>query len=521
MLRIYQQYFMVSNAAQLILKELEERGCSFENLHEYEVVQINDTHPTMIIPELIRLLTARGMSMDQAILEVEKTCAYTNHTILAEALEKWPLSYLEQAVPDLVPVIRALDERVRLRYDDPALWIIDAEHIVHMAHIDLHYGYSVNGVAALHTEILKKSELRQFYQIYPEKFSNKTNGVTFRRWLAHCNPWLTDWVRQRIGDGFLRDATELEQLLPFAEDNDSLRSLDEVKRSAKLAFSDWLFRTQGVAVDPESIFDVQVKRLHEYKRQQLNVLYAIHKYLDILEGHLPSRPITVIFGAKAAPAYTIAKDIIHLILCLGRLIENDPAANRYLKIVMLENYDVTHAEKVIPACDISEQISLASKEASGTGNMKFMLNGAVTLGTMDGANVEIFDLVGKDNIAIFGKSSDEVIRLYETGAYHPQAYYAKPDIWRLVDFICCDSLLSIGRAESLYRLHHNLTSQDPFMTLLDLEEYIQVKERLLADYEDRAAWRRRSLINIAKAGYFSSDRTIAEYNRDIWKLTES
>lgn len=518
LLRIYQQYFMVSNAAQLILRELGERGHTPEELHLYTAIQINDTHPTMIIPELIRLLTLRGMSMDRAISEVEQTCAYTNHTILAEALEKWPLSYLEQAVPDLVPIIRELDERVRQRYDDPALWIIDRDQLVHMAHIDLHYGYSVNGVAALHTEILEKSELRAFYQIYPEKFSNKTNGVTFRRWLVHCNPWLTDWIREHIGDGFLRSAAELEQLISYTEDEAALLSLAEAKQRAKFAFADWLSRSQGIEVDPASIFDVQVKRLHEYKRQQLNALYAIYKYLDILNGNLPARPITLIFGAKAAPAYTAAKDIIHLILCLSKLIENDPVASRYLKIVMLENYNVTCAEKVIPACDISEQISLASKEASGTGNMKLMLNGAVTLGTMDGANVEIFNLVGKENIAIFGKTSDEVIKLYETGAYHPQEYYARPDIWRLVDFICCDAMLAIGNAASLYRLHHELVSKDPFMTLLDLREYILAKDRLLLAYEDRTAWTKRSLINIAKAGYFSSDRTIAEYNRDIWML---
>lgn len=518
LLRVYQQYFMVSNAAQLILHELEERGGAVENLHEYAAVQINDTHPAMIIPELIRLLMMSGLSMDQAVSEVRQTCAYTNHTILAEALEKWPLSYLERAVPVLVPILRELDERVRRQYDDPQLWIIDEGGVVHMARLAIHYGCSVNGVAALHTEILKQSELRPFYEIYPERFHNITNGITFRRWLLHCNPWLTAWVKEQIGDGFQSDAGRLEGLLAFREDAAALQSLAEAKHSAKREFARWLKQTQDVEADPDSIFDVQVKRLHEYKRQQLNLLYAVYQYLNIRAGKFPARPVTMIFGAKAAPAYTIAKDIIHLILCMSRLVESDPLVRQHLKIVMLENYNVTKAEKVIPACDISEQISLASKEASGTGNMKFMLNGAVTLGTMDGANVEIAQLVGDENIAIFGRDSSEVIRLYDSGAYRPQAYYAQSEIGRLVDFICGGELLSIGNAESLYRLHYQLVSKDPFMTLLDLEDYIRVKDHLLDSYEDRPAWMKRSLVNIAKAGFFSSDRSISEYNRDIWHL---
>lgn len=518
LLRVYQQYFMVSNTAQLILKETEERGYSIHDLHKHVVVQINDTHPTMIIPELIRLLVNRGLTMDEAIHEVEQTCAYTNHTILAEALEKWPMHYLEQAVPLIVPVIQELDKRIRQKTDDTRVQIVDSNNLVHMAHIDIHYGYSINGVAALHTEILKASELRPFYDLYHEKFNNKTNGITFRRWLLHCNAPLSQYIESLIGPAFKDDASHLEKLLAYQDNDAVLEHLLEIKQKAKQVFKDDLLATQGIEVDVNSIFDVQVKRLHEYKRQQMNFLYAVHKYLDIKAGNQPKRPITMIFGAKAAPAYTIAKDIIHAILCLSQLVDADPQVRLYLKIVMLENYNVTKAEKVIPACDISEQISLASKEASGTSNMKFMLNGAVTLGTLDGANVEIRDLVGDGNIAIFGQHSDEVISLYETGRYCAAEYYADPEIRPLVDFILDDNMLTLGNPENLRRLHHELISKDWFMTLLDLKEYIAAKESLLDVYEDRKRWAKMSLANIAKAGFFSSDRTIAEYNRDIWHL---
>ena len=518
LLRVYQQYFMVSNTAQLILKETEERGYSIRNLHEHVVVQINDTHPTMIIPELIRLLVDRGLSMDEAIRETAQTCAYTNHTILAEALEKWPIRYLEQAAPLIVPIIRELDARIREKTDDPSVQIIDDDNVVHMAHIDIHYGYSVNGVAALHTEILKTSELRPFYELYPEKFNNKTNGITFRRWLLHCNAPLAHYIESLIGPSFKENASLLEELLRYQNDKEVLTHLLEIKLEAKRELRDYLRKTQHIELNIDSVFDVQVKRLHEYKRQQMNLLYAIHKYLEIKSGKLPQRPITMIFGAKAAPAYTIAKDIIHAILCLSQLISADPEVNPYLSVVMLENYNVTKAEKVIPACDISEQISLASKEASGTGNMKFMLNGAITLGTLDGANVEICNLVGKDNIAIFGKHSDEVIALYKTNGYYAPKYYADPEIRPLVDFILSDQMVDIGDSVSLHRLHHELTSKDWFMTLLDLKEYIQVKDHLLDTYEDREHWARMSLVNIAKSGFFSSDRTITEYNQDIWHL---
>ena len=518
LLRVYQQYFLVSCTAQLILKELRERGYSPKQLSEHVVVQINDTHPTMIIPELIRLLVAEGLSMDEAIAQVKAACAYTNHTILAEALEKWPIAFLEKAAPAIVPVIRELDRRVRAQNDDPDVQIIDKNDVVHMAHIDIHYGFSVNGVAALHTEILKKSELAKFYALYPEKFNNKTNGITFRRWLLHCNAPLTAFIEARIGQGFKKDATELERLLAFADDRKTLDALLEIKAEQKRALADHLFRKQGERINPDSIYDVQIKRLHEYKRQQMNALDAIRRILAIRAGHVPARPVTMIFGAKAAPAYTIAKDIIHLILCLSELVKNDPKVAPHLRIVMIENYNVTEAEHIIPACDVSEQISLASKEASGTGNMKLMLSGAVTLGTLDGANVEIRDLVGKENIAIFGRHSDEVIALYDKKAYKPQELAQDPAIKPLVDFIVSPELLAIGDAQSLTRLHHEIVTKDWFMALLDLTDYVRVKDALFARYENREAWAKMSLVNIAKAGYFSSDRTIAEYNRDIWHL---
>ena len=520
LLRIYQQYFMVSNAAQLILKEAEDNGYDLYRLYDHVAIQINDTHPTMVIPELIRLLMEKGFNMDTAIDVVRKTCAYTNHTILAEALEKWPVAYLEKVVPHLMPVIRELDARVKKDYSDERVAIIDKDDRVHMAHIDIHYGYAVNGVAALHTEILKESELKPFYDIYPEKFNNKTNGITFRRWLKHCNHDLAAYLEELIGEEYLEDATKLEKLLEYKDDEKVLKKLREIKKHSKEELRDYLKMTQNVEIDPDAVFDIQIKRLHEYKRQQMNALYAIYKYKEIKKGNLPKRPLTMIFGAKAAPAYTIAKDIIHLILCLQELIEKDPDVNKYMKIVMVENYNVTKAEKLIPACDISEQISLASKEASGTGNMKFMLNGAVTLGTEDGANVEIHQLVGDENIYIFGKRSEDVIRLYEEGTYSAETLYQEDKLIReLVDFIKGEELEAIGDMENLERLYKEIRSKDWFMALLDVKEYIQTKEKMLADYEDEAAWSRKALVNIAKAGYFSADRTIAEYNRDIWKLS--
>ena len=519
LLRIYQQYFMVSNAAQLILKETEERGFDLYHLHEHVVIQINDTHPTMVIPELVRLLMARGFNIDTAIDVVRKTCAYTNHTILAEALEKWPASYLEKVVPQLMPIIRELDKRVRRDFHNEKVYIIDEQERVHMAHIDIHYGQSVNGVAALHTQILEESELKPFYDIYPEKFNNKTNGITFRRWLLHCNHELASYIEELIGSGYKIHAEELEKLLGFQDDEAVLDRLRQIKQNAKLELKKYLKSTQGVEIDETSVYDIQVKRLHEYKRQQMNALYAIYKYLEIKKGNLPKRPITMIFGAKAAPAYTIAKDIIHLILCLQELIDSDPEVSPYLKVVMVENYNVSKAAKLIPACDISEQISLASKEASGTGNMKFMLNGAVTLGTEDGANVEIHQLVGDDNIYIFGKSSDEVIKLYETSGYCSRKIYESDSlVEELVDFIISKKMILTGDPVNLGRLYKELVSKDWFMTLLDVREYIAVKEQMLADYEDERSWARKSLVNIAKAGYFSSDRTIEEYNKDIWHL---
>ena len=520
LLRIYQQYFMVSNAAQLILKEAEDNGYDLYRLYDHVAIQINDTHPTMVIPELIRLLMEKGFNMDTAVDVVRKTCAYTNHTILAEALEKWPVAYLEKVVPHLMPVIRELDARVRKDYSDERVAIIDKDDRVHMAHIDIHYGYAVNGVAALHTEILKESELKPFYDIYPEKFNNKTNGITFRRWLKHCNHDLAAYLEELIGGEYLEDATKLEKLLDYKDDETVLKKLRQIKMHSKEELRDHLKMTQNVEIDPNAVFDIQIKRLHEYKRQQMNALYAIYKYKEIKKGNLPKRPLTMIFGAKAAPAYTIAKDIIHLILCLQELIEKDPDVNKYMKIVMVENYNVTKAEKLIPACDISEQISLASKEASGTGNMKFMLNGAVTLGTEDGANVEIHQLVGDENIYIFGKRSEDVIRLYEEGTYSAETLYQEDKLIReLVDFIKGEELEAIGDMENLERLYKEIRSKDWFMALLDVKEYIQTKEKMLADYEDEAAWSRKALVNIAKAGYFSADRTIAEYNRDIWKLS--
>ena len=519
LLRIYQQYFMVSAGAQLILDECTAKGCNLHDLADYAVIQINDTHPTMVIPELIRLLVERGLDMDEAIEVVSKTCAYTNHTILAEALEKWPVYYLKKVVPQLMPIIEVLDDKVRRKYEDESVSIIDRNDTVHMAHIDIHYGFSVNGVASLHTEILKETELNNFYKIYPEKFNNKTNGITFRRWLLHCNPALTELLDELIGEGYKKDAAELEKLLAFKDDEKVLDRLVEIKHANKEALCKYLEETQGVKVSPDTIFDIQIKRLHEYKRQQLNALYIIDKYLEIKAGKIPAVPVTAIFGAKAAPAYVIAKDIIHLILCLQEIINNDPEVSPYLKVVMVENYNVTKAEKLIPACDISEQISLASKEASGTGNMKFMLNGAVTLGTEDGANVEIHELVGNDNIFVFGASSDEVIEHYAKADYVARDFYEKnPAIKAAIDFITSEEVLKVGEKENLERLQHEIISKDWFMTLLDFDSYKEKKEEALRAYADQKTWAKKALVNIAKAGYFSSDRTIEEYNRDIWHL---
>ena len=519
LLRIYQQYFMVSAGAQLILDECTAKGCNLHDLADYAVIQINDTHPTMVIPELIRLLVERGLDMDEAIEVVSKTCAYTNHTILAEALEKWPVYYLKKVVPQLMPIIEVLDDKVRRKYEDESVSIIDRNDTVHMAHIDIHYGFSVNGVASLHTEILKETELNNFYKIYPEKFNNKTNGITFRRWLLHCNPALTELLDELIGEGYKKDAAKLEKLLAFKDDEKVLDRLVEIKHANKEALCKYLEETQGVKVSPDTIFDIQIKRLHEYKRQQLNALYIIDKYLEIKAGKIPAAPVTAIFGAKAAPAYVIAKDIIHLILCLQEIINNDPEVSPYLKVVMVENYNVTKAEKLIPACDISEQISLASKEASGTGNMKFMLNGAVTLGTEDGANVEIHELVGNDNIFVFGASSDEVIEHYAKADYVARDFYEKnPAIKAAIDFITSEEVLKVGQKENLERLQHEIISKDWFMTLLDFDSYKEKKEEALRAYVDQKTWAKKTLVNIAKAGYFSSDRTIEEYNRDIWHL---
>ena len=518
-LRVYQQYFMVSNAAQLILDEAVSKGSNLHDLADYAVVQINDTHPSMIIPEFIRLLGERGIDFDEAAEIVSHVCAYTNHTILAEALEKWPIHYLEDIVPQLVPIIRKLDEKVKAKYPAENLAIIDSNNLVHMAHMDIHYGFSINGVAALHTEILKNSELHQFYEIYPEKFNNKTNGITFRRWLMYCNQPLTKFISSLIGEGYKKDADELKKLLAYKDDQKVLDQLLEIKTNAKKICKDFVLENTGIEIDENSVFDIQIKRLHEYKRQQLNALYIIYKYLEIKDGKKPERPITFIFGAKAAPAYYIAKDIIHLLLTLETLIQNDPDVAPYMKLVMVENYNVSAAEKLIPACDISEQISLASKEASGTGNMKFMLNGAITLGTMDGANVEISDLVGKDNIYIFGESSDEIIKHYEKMDYNSRAIYeGDADIKKYVDFIVSEPMLKLGKEEHLRNFYNELLNKDWFMTLLDLKDYIKVKDQVFADYEDRSSWAKKMLVNMGEAGFFSSDRTIAQYNKDIWHL---
>lgn len=518
-LRIYQQYFMVSSGAQLILKECEDKGYDLHKLWEHVVIQINDTHPSMVIPEIIRLLLKKGFSMDEAVETVTKTCAYTNHTILAEALEKWPIEYLEEVVPQLIPIIKELDKRVRRKYKDKSVYIIDDEDRVHMAHMDIHYGFSVNGVAALHTDILKNQELKNFYDIYPEKFNNKTNGITFRRWLLHCNRQLSAYIEELIGSGFKQDASQLEKLMDFADNQAVFHKLAEIKREKKLEFKKFLQETQDVEINENSIMDVQVKRLHEYKRQQMNALYAIYKYLDIKAGNKPKTPITMIFGAKAAPAYVIAKDIIHLILCLQELIENDEEVRPYFRVLMIENYNVSKAAKIIPAADISEQISLASKEASGTGNMKFMLNGALTLGTEDGANVEIRDLVGDENIYIFGKKPQQVIDLYEEKGYCSKDIYEEDElIHKLVDFIVGKEMLAIGDEKNLKRFHKELVGKDWFMTLLDTKEYIETKEKVYQDYENQEEWNKKVLVNIAKAGFFSSDRTIEQYNKDIWKL---
>ena len=519
LLRIYQQYFMVSNGARFILDECISKGCNLHDLYDYAVIQINDTHPTMVIPELIRLLVEKGIEIDEAIEIVSKTCAYTNHTILAEALEKWPIAYLEKAVPQLVPIIEILDEKVREKYDDESFYIIDKNNNVHMAHIDIHYTFSVNGVASLHTDILKNNELHNFYEIYPEKFNNKTNGITFRRWLMHCNPELTELIERLIGDEFKLDAEKLQELTKYIDDKEVLQKLLDIKHDKKIELKKYLKKTQNIDIDENSIFDIQIKRLHEYKRQYMNALYVIYKYLQIKKGNTPTTPITIIFGAKAAPAYTIAKDIIHLILCLQQLIDNDEEVNKYLKVVMVENYNVTAAEKLIPACDISEQISLASKEASGTGNMKFMLNGALTLGTEDGANVEIHELVGDENIFIFGESSETVIEHYKNGDYDPLDFYIKDkNIKEVVDFIVSDEIMNIGCEENLIRLYKEILRKDWFMGLLDFKSYCNKKEEAFKEYENRESWAKKALINISKSGYFSSDRTIEEYNKDIWKL---
>ena len=519
LLRIYQQYFMVSNGARLILDECIARGSNLHDLPDYAVIQINDTHPTMVIPELIRLLMLKGITFHEATDIVSRTCAYTNHTILAEALEKWPMKYLEKVVPQLTPIIYALDDMARRNYADESVAIIDKNDLVHMAHIDIHYGFSINGVARLHTEILENNELNNFYKIYPEKFNNKTNGITFRRWLLHCDHELTKFITSLIGEGYKTDATELEKLLKFKDDKKVLSELLKIKQLNKTVLKDYILATEGIEIDDNSIYDIQIKRLHEYKRQQLNVLYLIHKYLELKAGKLPKRPITAIFGAKAAPAYIIEKDIIHAILCLQDIIDKDPVASKFLHVVMVENYNVSKAEKLIPACDISEQISLASKEASGTGNMKFMLNGAVTLGTMDGANVEIHDLVGEDNIYIFGESSEEVIEHYEKADYVSKDFYeADPELKAAVDFLVGEEMLAVGSEEHLTRLYNELLNKDWFMTFLDFKSYVKTKDQAFKDYEDRTAWAKKMLVNIAKAGFFSSDRTIEEYNRDIWHL---
>lgn len=519
LLRLYQQYFMVSSAAQLIIDEAKERGCKLSDLNDYAVIQINDTHPSMIIPELIRLLVSGGVDMDTAIEVVSKTCAYTNHTILAEALEKWPVSYIKKVAPQLLPIIEVLDNRVRRKYGDTSVYIIDENELIHMARMDIHYTFSTNGVAKLHTEILKHSELNNFYEIYPERFNNKTNGITFRRWLLYSNPCLTGYIESLIGSGFKKDGSRLKKLLGYTEDKEVLDNIGKIKQQNKEHLADYLMKTQGISLDPQSVFDMQIKRLHEYKRQQMNILYVIDKYLKIKSGIIPEHPVTVIFGAKAAPAYQVAKEIIHLILTVSQLINNDKQVSKYLKVVMVENYNVTLAEKLIPACDISEQISLASKEASGTGNMKFMLSGAVTLGTEDGANVEIHKLVGDDNIYIFGDDSSTVIKRYKEKSYKPAEYLSQnKDLKAAVDFICGRELLQVGDEATLKNLQRELVTKDWFMTFPDFEDYKKTRDKAYKDYLDRDNWQKKMLINIANAGYFSSDRTIEQYNRDIWKL---
>jgi starch phosphorylase len=519
-LRIYQQYFMVCNGAQLILKEMKDKGYDLHKMYDHAVIQINDTHPTMVIPELIRILTEEeGFDMEEAIEVVSKTCAYTNHTILAEALEKWPIKYLKKVVPQLMPIIWELDKRAAIKYPDSSVAIIDNDLRVHMAHIDIHYGFSVNGVAAIHTEILKNTELNNFYKIYPEKFNNKTNGITFRRWLLSCNRELSDCITATIGDGYKKDANELEKLLGYIDDEKLLTQIKKIKNDKKAELAAYIKENEGQDINPNSIYDIQIKRLHEYKRQQMNALYIIHKYLEIKGGKKPSTPITFIFGAKAAPAYVIAQDIIHLLLCLQEIVNNNPDVKDYMKVVMVENYNVTYAEKLIPACDVSEQISLASKEASGTGNMKFMLNGAVTLGTSDGANVEIHELVGDDNIYIFGEKSEAVIEHYAKADYVSKDFYENSEVIKeAVDYITSEEVLAVGNEERLTRLQKELIGKDWFMTLLDLEDYIKTKDKMFEDYLDEEKWKKMMLTNIAKAGFFSSDRTISEYNRDVWKL---
>ena len=521
LLRIYQQYFMVSNAARLIIAEAVEKGSNIHDLADYAFVQINDTHPSMVIPELIRIMTEEyKISFEESVKIVTAMTGYTNHTILAEALEKWPLEYLEEVVPDIVEIIKKLDKIVKIKYNNENVQIIDKEDRVHMANMDIHFSSSVNGVAYLHTEILKNSELKDFYEIYPEKFNNKTNGITFRRWLESCNEDLADYIKELIGTGYLTDAEKLEELLKFSDDKEVYEKLEKIKKENKLKLKEYLQHTQGIVIDENSIIDTQIKRFHEYKRQQMNALYVIKKYLDIKNGKLPERKITVLFGGKAAPAYIIAQDIIHLILCLSEIINNDPEVNKYLNVYLVENYNVGLAEKIIPATDISEQISLASKEASGTGNMKFMLNGALTLGTMDGANVEICELVGKENIYIFGKHSDEIIELYEKEGYVSKDYYKQEGIKEVVDFITSKELVKLGNIERLERLHNELINKDWFMTLIDFKEYYEVKEKMLSDYENKELWYKKVINNIAKAGFFSSDRTIRQYENEIWKTKD-
>ena len=519
LLRVYQEYFMVSNAAQLILDECIEKGSNLHDLADYAAIQINDTHPSLVIPELVRLLTEKGIEETEAYQIVTDVCAYTNHTILAEALETWPRQYIKAVVPHLIPILKRMNEAVKAKYKDPSVQIIDENSNIHMAHLDIHYSHSVNGVARLHTEILKNTELNNFYKLYPEKFNNKTNGITFRRWVVECNPELTELISEKIGEEWKTDADQLEKLLPYTEDPEFLQCILNRKKTEKQKFAAWLEKYQGDKVDPRSVYDVQIKRLHEYKRQQLNLLWAIDCYLHIKDGFRPRRPITVFFGAKAAPAYVIAKDIIHAILAFSQIVNNDPEVSPYLKVIMLRNYNVSMAEKLIPASDISEQISLASKEASGTGNMKFMLNGAVTLGTMDGANVEIAELVGEDNIFTFGQSSEEVIEHYKKADYVAKDWYKKDKrLQSAVDFLISEEMVEAGDKKLLTQLYNELLNKDWFMTFPDFESYCKAKDKALEAYEDRKSWAKKMVVNIAKAGYFSSDRTIAQYNKDIWHL---